>query len=220
MRHCLLHTWTQLSPLSALPSATMEDMWQLFRRVFKSRGQTSELGVSALRHIVVAGGSIEEWRSFDALQWQSRLESLARAGKASGARFISVHPYDMGPTESSNLAQWGDVPKSMTIDGVQVTTHPYSDGRMRLCSVLGAWDETQEITELSLDAVLFGEAGEPDLVVVLGPPDRLPRSLMWELAYSEIVFIDRSWADLHSADIEIAIAEFASRERRFGGVDP
>jgi len=178
------------------------------------------LGISSLRHIVVAGGSIEEWLRFDAPQWKNRLESLAGAGKASGARFISVHPYDIGATESSNLAQWGDVPESMTIDGVQVTTHPYSDGRMRLCSVLGAWDETQEITELSLDAMLFGEAGEPDLVVVLGPSDRLPRSLMWELAYSEIVFIDRSWADLHAADIETAIAEFASRERRFGGVDP
>ena len=195
-------------------------MSQLFRRVFKPHGQTPELGISSLRHIVVAGGSIEEWRSFNALQWRSRLESLAGAGKASGARFISVHPYDTGPTESSSKAQWGDLPESLIIDGVQITTHPFSDGRMRLCSVLGDWDESQEITELSLDAVLFGEAGEPDLVVVLGPPDRLPRSLMWELAYSEIVFIARSWADLHSQDIHIAIAEFASRERRFGGVDP
>ena len=198
----------------------MEDMSHFFRRVFKPRGPTPEMGISSLRHIVVAGGSIEEWLRFDAPQWKNRLEGLARAGKASGARFISVHPYDMGPTESSSKAQCVDMPEYLIIDGVQVTTRPHSDGRMRLCSVLGDWDESQEITELSLDAVLFGEAGEPDLVVVLGPPDRLPRSLMWELAYSEIVFIDRSWADLHSADIEIAIAEFASRQRRFGGVDP
>ena len=198
----------------------MGDMSHLFRRVFKSRRPAPELGNSSLRHIVVAGGSIEEWLRFDALQWENRLEGLARAGKASGARFISVHPYDMGPTESSSTPQRVDMSMHLIIEGVQVTTHPHSDGRMRLCSVLGNWDESQEITELSLDAVLFGEAGEPDLVVVLGPPDRLPRSLMWELAYSEIVFIDRSWADLHSADIEIAIAEFASRERRFGGVDP
>lgn len=198
----------------------MEDMSHLFRRVFKPRGPTAELGVSLLRHIVVAGGSIEEWRSFDAPKWQNRLESLARAGKASGARFISVHSYDNGSAESSSEAQCVDMPEHVIIDGVQVTTHPHSDGRMRLCSVLVNWDESQEITELSLDAVFFGEAGEPDLVVVVGPPDRLPRSLMWELAYSEIVFIDRSWADLRSADIEIAIAEFASRQRRFGGVDP
>ena len=198
----------------------MGDMSHLFRRVFKSRRPAPELGISSLRHIVVAGGSIEEWLRFDAPQWKNRLESLARAGKASGARFISVHPYDIDSTESSSTPQRVDVSKHLIIDGVQVTTHPHSDGRMRLCSVLGNWDESQEITELSLDAVLFGEAGEPDLVVVLGPPDRLPRSLMWELAYSEIVFIDRSWAELHSADIEIAIAEFASRERRFGGVDP
>ena len=195
-------------------------MSYIFRRVFKARGPAPELGVSSLRHIVVAGGSIEEWRSFDASQWQHRLESLARAGKASGARYISVHRYDIGSTESSSVSQGVDEPEHLIIDGVRVTTHPYSDGRMRLCSVLGDWDESQEITELSLDAVMFGEAGEPDLVVVLGPPDRLPRSLMWELAYSEIVFIDRSWAELHSTDIEIAIAEFASRQRRFGGVDP
>lgn len=197
----------------------MEDMWHPFRRVLKPRGQIPESGISSLRHIVVAGGSIEEWLRFDTQQWKNRLESLAGAGKASGALFISVHPYDIGTIESSSVAQWEDAPECLHFDGVQVTTHPYSDGRIRLCSVLEAWDESQEITESSLDAVLFGEAGEPDLVVVLGPPDRLPRSLMWELAYSEIVFVDRSWADLRSADIEIAIAEFASRERRFGGVD-
>jgi undecaprenyl diphosphate synthase len=74
------------------------------------------------------------------------------------------------------------------------------------------------VSENFLDQHLFGEAGNPDLVVVLGPANCLPRSLVWELAYSEIVFVERSWNTLTVDFIESAIQEYFQRHRRFGGV--
>ena len=59
---------------------------------------------------------------------------------------------------------------------------------------------------------------EPDLTIVLGPITRLPPSLVWELAYSEIVFIDTVWNDLAAAHVERAADEFSRRHRRFGNV--
>jgi undecaprenyl diphosphate synthase len=61
---------------------------------------------------------------------------------------------------------------------------------------------------------------EPDLIVVLGPHDRLPPSLVWELAYGELVFIDRDLpSELSEADLQAAIETFHGRSRRFGRLD-
>ena len=61
--------------------------------------------------------------------------------------------------------------------------------------------------------------GEPDLIVVLGESTRLPPSLVWELAYSELVFHPMRWDELSPDDLVEAIADFAHRQRRFGGLD-
>ncbi len=76
------------------------------------------------------------------------------------------------------------------------------------------------ITEASIAAGLNAPATvDPDLVVVLGPGHRLPPSLVWELAYSELVFLDVAWSDLQPAHLERAVDEFHHRHRRFGGLD-
>lgn len=191
-----------------------------FRREGKAGAHKPKQDESVLHHIVVTGGSLEEWQNLDVQQWLDRLGILARAVKASGAGFITVYPHEVGARATRPVVLPEEVRNNLMIDGVVVIADPQCDGRERLCSVLGEWDASQEITELSLDAALFGTAGEPDLVIVFGPPDRLPRSLMWELAYSEIVFVSSAWADVCPSDIETAISEFGSRQRRFGGVDP
>ncbi|NDH48073.1 MAG: hypothetical protein EBX99_09590 [Acidimicrobiia bacterium] len=56
-------------------------------------------------------------------------------------------------------------------------------------------------------------------MVVLGAPNRLPPSLVWELAYSELVFIPVHWSDLDATILSEAFDVFFGRERRFGGVD-
>ena len=60
---------------------------------------------------------------------------------------------------------------------------------------------------------------EPDLLVVLGPPTQLPPSLVWELAYAELVFIPVAWSEFGAGDLAAAVVDFAGRRRRFGGLD-
>src|SRR5205814_6515837 len=63
-------------------------------------------------------------------------------------------------------------------------------------------------------------AGIPDadLVIRSGGERRLSNFLLWQAAYAELVFTDKLWPDFGAADLEAALAAFARRERRFGGV--
>jgi undecaprenyl diphosphate synthase len=41
--------------------------------------------------------------------------------------------------------------------------------------------------------------------------------MLWQVAYSELVFVDKLWPDFDESDLRGALAEYASRRRRFGG---
>jgi undecaprenyl diphosphate synthase len=57
---------------------------------------------------------------------------------------------------------------------------------------------------------------DPDLVIRTSGEKRISNFLLWQSAYSELVFLDRLWPDFSKADLEEAIREFHGRERRFG----
>lgn len=59
---------------------------------------------------------------------------------------------------------------------------------------------------------------DPDLIIRTSGEQRLSNFLMWQAAYSELVFVPIHWPDFDKAALESAIAEFARRERRFGGL--
>ncbi len=59
---------------------------------------------------------------------------------------------------------------------------------------------------------------EPDLVVRTSGEYRISNFLLWQLAYSELVFTDVLWPDFRRENLFEAIREFQRRERRFGGV--
>jgi undecaprenyl diphosphate synthase len=61
---------------------------------------------------------------------------------------------------------------------------------------------------------------DPDLVVRTSGEYRISNFLLWELAYSELVFTDVLWPDFRREHLADAIREFQARERRFGGVEP
>ena len=67
-------------------------------------------------------------------------------------------------------------------------------------------------------ALLYApEMGDPDLVIRTSGEQRLSNYLLWQSAYSELVFADVLWPDFSRADFEAALDEFAARRRRFGG---
>src|SRR5438045_460983 len=59
---------------------------------------------------------------------------------------------------------------------------------------------------------------DPDLIIRTSGAQRLSNFLMWQAAYSELVFVPIHWPDFEKAALEDAIAEYARRERRFGGL--
>ncbi|MEA2946962.1 MAG: undecaprenyl diphosphate synthase [Alphaproteobacteria bacterium] len=59
---------------------------------------------------------------------------------------------------------------------------------------------------------------DPDLIVRTSGEQRLSNFLLWQAAYSELVFVPTYWPDFDRAALESAITEFRRRERRFGGL--
>jgi len=58
---------------------------------------------------------------------------------------------------------------------------------------------------------------DPDLLIRTSGELRLSNFLLWQLAYTEFVFVDTYWPDFNKTHFEEAIAEFQRRNRRFGG---
>jgi undecaprenyl diphosphate synthase len=91
----------------------------------------------------------------------------------------------------------------------------------------GRWDIAQaaqklaaageSITEKSLDrAMALAHSPDPDLLIRTGGEFRISNFLLWQTAYSELVFSDKLWPEFDEAALDEAIAVYNSRERRFG----
>lgn len=63
-------------------------------------------------------------------------------------------------------------------------------------------------------------APDPDLFIRTGGEKRISNFLLWQAAYSELVFTDCLWPDFDAAELDAALREFAGRDRRFGLVKP
>ena len=63
------------------------------------------------------------------------------------------------------------------------------------------------------------EMPDPDLVIRTSGEYRISNFLLWELAYSELVFTDVLWPDFRREHLAEAVREFQRRDRRFGGLE-
>jgi undecaprenyl diphosphate synthase len=67
-------------------------------------------------------------------------------------------------------------------------------------------------------AMLYApEMHDPDLIIRTSGEQRMSNYLLWQSAYSELVFRDELWPDFTREAFEAALAEYAGRRRRFGG---
>jgi len=74
-----------------------------------------------------------------------------------------------------------------------------------------------QIDEQALEAHLY-TAGQPnpDLIIRTGGEQRTSNFLLWQGAYAELVFSPTLWPDFGESDLDAAISEFATRQRRYG----
>jgi undecaprenyl diphosphate synthase len=80
---------------------------------------------------------------------------------------------------------------------------------------LRASEITADLIGRHLDAP---DLPDPDLIIRTSGEQRLSNFLMWQSAYSELVFVPTYWPDFERSTLEHAIAEYRRRERRFGGL--
>jgi undecaprenyl diphosphate synthase len=86
-------------------------------------------------------------------------------------------------------------------------------------SLVASGTPPEKITEKRVRDHLYApDMPEPDLVVRTSGEYRLSNFMLWELAYSELVFTDVLWPDFRREHLFDAIRQFQNRDRRFGGV--
>jgi undecaprenyl diphosphate synthase len=61
------------------------------------------------------------------------------------------------------------------------------------------------------------EMPDPDLLIRTSGELRISNFLLWQAAYAELVFVDKLWPEFSGEDLRAALADYASRRRRFGG---
>ena len=77
-----------------------------------------------------------------------------------------------------------------------------------------------ELNERSLNRYMaLSHAPDPDLFIRTGGEVRISNFLLWQVAYSELVFSDCLWPEFGDAELDAALSEYARRDRRFGAVD-
>ncbi len=98
----------------------------------------------------------------------------------------------------------------------------------------GRWDIVQACREAMMAGVAaealdeetlssymaLSYAPDPDLFIRTGGEVRISNFLLWQAAYSELVFTECLWPEFGSAELDAAFAQYARRERRFGTVPP
>ena len=83
--------------------------------------------------------------------------------------------------------------------------------------------ESGELTSDSIDSELVqqfistSQYPDPDLCIRTGGEHRISNFLLWQFAYTELYFTDCFWPDFDDQQFQLALDDFASRQRRYGG---
>jgi undecaprenyl diphosphate synthase len=89
--------------------------------------------------------------------------------------------------------------------------------RVLACEVAKGRLRPEDIDEALFERHLAtADLPDPDLLIRTSGEQRLSNFLLWQNAYSELVFIDTLWPDFDRADLEWAVREYQQRDRRYG----
>jgi undecaprenyl diphosphate synthase len=109
--------------------------------------------------------------------------------------------------------------------GLRLTIALSYGGRAEIALAARAIAEAVKLGQLAPEAIdenLFGgylltaDMPDPDLLIRTSGEQRISNFLLWQTAYSELVFTPTLWPDFGKVDLETALREFHGRERRYG----
>jgi undecaprenyl diphosphate synthase len=208
------------------------------------RGEGHRRGVEALRKTVRAAGdlgiSILTIFSFSAENW-SRPESEIRDLMGLLRRFIrndlaelhqnrvKVRVIGERANLDSDIRRLLEEAEELTKDNDRLTlvvafNYGARQEIARAAARIAADVKAERIDPSAITAELVGQnldapdLPDPDLIIRTSGEQRLSNFLLWQAAYSELVFVPTYWPDFDRAALENAIAEYQRRERRFGGL--
>jgi len=177
----------------------------------------AELGIQEL---TVYSFSTENW-SRPPLEVRGLMEmfSLRIAGETPELHEEGVRMRFIGRREgiARSLAKQMDWAEALTRKNSRITLFVAFNYGGR-AEILDAAMRFEGSTEEEFRACLYApDMHDPDLIIRTSGERRLSNYLLWQSAYSELIFRDELWPDFTREALEQSLAEYAARRRRFGG---
>lgn len=177
----------------------------------------AELGIEEL---TVYSFSTENWsRPPQEVQGLMEMFSLRIAGETPELHEEGVRMRFIGRREGVDprLAEQMEWAEGLTRENSRITMFVAFNYGGR-AEILDAAKRFTGTTEEEFRACLYApDMHDPDLIIRTSGERRLSNYLLWQSAYSELIFRDELWPDFTREALEQSLAEYAARRRRFGG---
>jgi undecaprenyl diphosphate synthase len=190
-----------------------------------TRRAVKAAGILGIKYLTLFGFSNENWARPETevsdlmgllrLYLKAEADDLAKNNIA--LRVIGRR--DRLPQDITSLI--ADVEKATAQNTALVLTIALDYGGRQdiVCAVEALVKSNTPINEATLAANLMtGNLPDPDLLIRTSGEQRISNFLLWQCAYTEFVFMDVLWPDFAQEHLEDALAQYASRQRRFGGI--
>jgi undecaprenyl diphosphate synthase len=177
----------------------------------------ADLGIQEL---TVYSFSTENWsRPDQEVQGLMKMFSLRIAGETPELHQEGVRMRFIGRREGvdERLADQMDWAEALTRANTRITLFVAFNYGGR-AEILDAAKRFAGTTEEEFRACLYApDMHDPDLIIRTSGERRLSNYLLWQSAYSELIFRDELWPEFTRKALEQSLAEFSERRRRFGG---
>jgi len=146
--------------------------------------------------------------------FSQRLETETPELKAEGVRMRFLGTRDRVPTALGEQMDWA---MAETAENTRITLFIAFNygGRQEILDAAARYDGGGE--DAFRDLLYAPDMHDPDLVIRTSGEQRLSNYLLWQSAYSELVFRDELWPDFDRDAFAAALGEYGERARRFGG---
>ena len=188
-------------------------------------------GAAGVTHLTLFGFSSENWRrpktEVDYLMGllRSYLRKDVQSLHENKVRLTVIGDREGLPTDIVSLIAQAEALTEAN-SGLHLTIALNYGGRSdivaaarRLAEMAAQGDlKAHEIDEASFSACLpSAYLPDPDLLIRTSGEQRVSNFLLWQIAYAEMLFVERYWPDFTAEDFDSALLQFRSRNRRFGG---
>ena len=184
---------------------------------------SADLGV---RYLTLYAFSTENWRrpweevSFLFNLFVEFMKMKIRKMKREGVRVRIIGRKEKLPKEVVEVWDWAEneTKSNNKIDLIIALNY---GGRSEIIDAVNRIisEDIEKVDEDILRSHLYApDVPDPDIVVRTSGEMRISNFLLWQIAYSELFFVDKYWPDFEKEDLERILEEFRGRHRRFGGL--